>query len=185
MYAFKEGGSGEGGSNSESNSNLRDNQPKRKPLIQGDNISSNNKGKISSSSSSSSRIGPDSKYKIGLGSDRPFSLPPGQFKPKQSLGQNFLSDQNYVLKIVDALHDDSEKGVQVVELGPGPGALSRVLIERYPKMTAVEIDQRAVAFLAEKLPGLKVSSSLVLYLPFPSLPAYSSPLLPIPFPPCR
>lgn len=89
-------------------------------------------------------------------SDRPFTLPTGQFKPKQSLGQNFLSDQNYVLKIVNALNDDSEKGCRVVELGPGPGALSRMLVQRYPNMTAVEIDQRAVAFLTEKLPSLKV-----------------------------
>ena len=95
-------------------------------------------------------------------SDRPFSLPPGQFKPKQSLGQNFLSDQNYVLKIVDALQDDSPEGNRVVELGPGPGALSRVLIKRYPKMTAVEIDQRAVAFLGEKIPELDVINMDVL-----------------------
>ena len=95
-------------------------------------------------------------------SDRPFSLPPGQFKPKQSLGQNFLSDQNYVLKIVDALHDDSPEGNRVVELGPGPGALSRVLIRQYPKMTAVEIDQRAVAFLGEKIPELDVINMDVL-----------------------
>lgn len=33
--------------------------------------------------------------------DRPFTLPPGEYKPKQSLSQNFLSDQNYVKKIVD------------------------------------------------------------------------------------
>jgi len=88
--------------------------------------------------------------------DRPFTLPTGAFKPKQSLGQNFLSDQNYVLKIVNALTDDSEQGSRVVELGPGPGALSRMLIQRYPNMTAVEIDQRAVAFLQEKLPTLRV-----------------------------
>jgi hypothetical protein len=37
--------------------------------------------------------------------DRPFTLPPGAFRPKQSLGQNFLSDQNYVLKICDAFQD--------------------------------------------------------------------------------
>ena len=39
--------------------------------------------------------------------DRPYTLPPGEFRPKQSLGQNFLSDQNYVNKIVDALSDNS------------------------------------------------------------------------------
>jgi len=58
--------------------------------------------------------------------DRPFTLPPGAFKPKQSLGQNFLSDQNYVMKIVNAFENDSEKGKRVIEVGPGPGALSRV-----------------------------------------------------------
>ena len=40
--------------------------------------------------------------------------------------------------------------------GPGPGALSRVLHQRYPNMTAIEVDQRAVAFLAKKIPGLHV-----------------------------
>lgn len=40
--------------------------------------------------------------KAGAAADRPFSLPPGEFRPKQSLGQNFLSDQNYVMKIVRA-----------------------------------------------------------------------------------
>jgi len=54
------------------------------------------------------------------------------------------------------MHDDSERGCRVVEVGPGPGALSRVLVERYPGMTAIELDQRAVAFLAEKLPALQV-----------------------------
>jgi len=88
--------------------------------------------------------------------DRPFTLPPGKFRPKQSLGQNFLSDQNYVVKICDSLVDESDKGSRVVEVGPGPGALSRVLHTRYPSMTAIELDQRAVAFLAEKIPGLEV-----------------------------
>ena len=85
--------------------------------------------------------------------DRPFTLPSGKFKPIQSLGQNFLSDQNYVLKICDAFTDDSLRGKNVVEIGPGPGALTRVLYPRYPNMTAIEIDKRAVDFLYEKLPG--------------------------------
>jgi 16S rRNA (adenine1518-N6/adenine1519-N6)-dimethyltransferase len=67
-----------------------------------------------------------------------------------------LSDQNYVLKICDAFTDASAGGHRVVEIGPGPGALTRVLYPRYPRMTAIEIDQRAVAFLGEKLPGLQV-----------------------------
>ena len=87
---------------------------------------------------------------------RPYSLPPGKFKPKQSLGQNFLSDQNYVMKIVDTLVDTSDKGHRVIEIGPGTGALTRMLHQRYPQMTAIELDQRAIEFLSDKLPSLKV-----------------------------
>lgn len=42
--------------------------------------------------------------------NRPPTLPSQEFRPKQSLGQNFLADQNYVLKIVDALNDLSPGG---------------------------------------------------------------------------
>lgn len=93
--------------------------------------------------------------------DRPFTLPSGKFKPRQSLGQNFLSDQNYVMKICDSFKDDSDKGKNVIEIGPGPGALTRVLHRRYPNMTAIEIDERAVEFLAEKIPGLINTSAIV------------------------
>ena len=88
--------------------------------------------------------------------DRPFSLPSGEFKPKQSLGQNYLSDQNTVVRICDKFTDNSEKGSKVIEIGPGAGALTRVLYPRYPKMTAIEIDQRAVKFLGSHFPDLKV-----------------------------
>lgn len=87
---------------------------------------------------------------------KPFLIPSGTFKPKQSLGQNFLTDQNYVRKIVDSLHDDSEKGCRVIEIGPGLGALTRLLYPKYPQMRAIEIDQRAIAFLNEKMPSLQV-----------------------------
>jgi len=98
--------------------------------------------------------------------DRPFTLPTEAFRPKQSLGQNYLSDQNYVRKICGALTDDSPRGSRVVELGPGTGALSRTLVQKYPEMTAVEIDGRAVEFLAEKLPNLRVLESDVLQIDY-------------------
>ena len=75
-------------------------------------------------------------------------------RPKQSLGQNFLSDQNYVEKIVNVLEDHSAQGIRVIEIGPGAGALTRVMHKKYPKMTAIEIDQRAIRFLKEKIPDL-------------------------------
>lgn len=101
------------------------------------------------------------------------------FKPKQSLGQNYLSDQNYVLKICNALGEgvglaskdalaiaSDSRGARVVELGPGAGALSRVLHERYPDMLAIELDDRAVALLAESLPALTVLKSDVLQVDY-------------------
>ena len=75
-------------------------------------------------------------------------------RPKQSLGQNFLSDQNYVEKIVNVLEDHSAQGIRVIEIGPGAGALTRVMHKKYPKMTAIEIDQQAIRFLKEKIPDL-------------------------------
>jgi 16S rRNA (adenine1518-N6/adenine1519-N6)-dimethyltransferase len=88
--------------------------------------------------------------------NRPFTLPPGEFRPKQSLGQNYLSDQNYVNKIVDAFGARCIDVNRVVEIGPGTGALTRSLLPIYPSMTAIEIDQRAISFLHEKLPLLNI-----------------------------
>ncbi len=95
----------------------------------------------------------------------------GEFRPKQSLGQNFLSDQNYVVKIVNELVDNSIEGRSVIEIGPGPGSLTRVLLRKYPKMTAIEIDQRAIKFLNEKLPSLNVIHQDVLTVDWPNIAA--------------
>eukprot|EP01040_Poterioochromonas_malhamensis_P005807 gene5807-6247_t len=107
--------------------------------------------------------------------DRPFTLPPGKFRPKQSLGQNYLSDQNYVNKIVAAFHlerqqiagqKDDVTGKQVIEIGPGIGAITRTISPLYPDMLAVEIDERAVELLGEKLPSLKVQHGDILNFRF-------------------
>ena len=55
---------------------------------------------------------------------------------------------------MSALEDRSEQGVRVIEIGPGAGALTRVMHKKYPRMTAIEIDQRAIRFLKEKIPEL-------------------------------
>ena len=76
------------------------------------------------------------------------------FRPKQSLGQNFMHDPNMIRKIVGALQAPPD--AHVVEIGPGTGALTGLLHERYDTFTALEIDQRAVAHLNEHLPGVDV-----------------------------
>ena len=76
------------------------------------------------------------------------------FRPKQSLGQNFLHDPNMVEKIVRTL--DAPPDTHVVEIGAGTGALTAALAERYDRLTALEIDERAVAVLRDQLPNVEV-----------------------------
>ncbi|MES2905600.1 MAG: 16S rRNA (adenine(1518)-N(6)/adenine(1519)-N(6))-dimethyltransferase RsmA [Pseudomonadota bacterium] len=66
--------------------------------------------------------------------------------PKKSLGQNFLLDLNLTTKIARVA--GPLEGVTVVEIGPGPGGLTRALLASgVEKVIAVEKDTRAVAAL--------------------------------------
>lgn len=66
---------------------------------------------------------------------------------KKSLGQNFLLDLNLTRRIARSAGDLS-KGV-TVEVGPGPGGLTRaLLLEGADKVIAIEKDQRAIGALA-------------------------------------
>ena len=64
-------------------------------------------------------------------------------RPKKRLGQHFLTDPNTVRRIVDAV--DAPAGAQVVEIGPGEGALTGHLLDRYSDLIALEVDPEAVA----------------------------------------
>jgi 16S rRNA (adenine1518-N6/adenine1519-N6)-dimethyltransferase len=67
---------------------------------------------------------------------------------KKSLGQNFLFDLNLTRRIARAAGDLS--GVTVVEIGPGPGGLTRALLmEGAARVIAVERDERTLPALAE------------------------------------
>jgi len=69
-------------------------------------------------------------------------------KPKKSLGQNFLKDKNVSNKIVASLGDISNK--TVIEIGPGTGALTEILLAKGANVVAIELDKRAVELLSEK-----------------------------------
>ena len=68
--------------------------------------------------------------------------------PRKSLGQNFLLDLNLTGRIARAA--GPLDGVTVIEVGPGPGGLTRALIaEGARHVIAIERDDRAIAALAE------------------------------------
>lgn len=67
---------------------------------------------------------------------------------RRSLGQHFLFDGNLCARV--ARQAGALDGRHVVEVGPGPGGLTRALLDRAPaSVTAVEFDLRAVAALGE------------------------------------
>ena len=68
--------------------------------------------------------------------------------PKKSLGQNFLLDLNLTARIARAA--GPLDGVTVIEVGPGPGGLTRALLALGARrVIAIERDERAIAALAE------------------------------------
>ncbi len=75
-------------------------------------------------------------------------------KAKKHLGQHFLTDKNIAQRIVDGLiHTD--KYNQVLEVGPGMGILSDILLQRDDLETfLIDIDTESFNFLREKYPQL-------------------------------
>jgi 16S rRNA (adenine1518-N6/adenine1519-N6)-dimethyltransferase len=76
-------------------------------------------------------------------------------RPKQSLGQNFLVDDNIARNIVREFHP-SDADI-VVEVGPGQGALTKHLAESVGHLIAVEIDSRAVRQLQDQFSSDRVT----------------------------
>jgi len=74
---------------------------------------------------------------------------------KKSLGQHFLHDENICRKIVDALTHSNDP-MQLLEVGPGGGALSKYLIaDKTLQYKAIEIDEEKVNYLEQTYPDIK------------------------------
>ena len=73
---------------------------------------------------------------------------------KKALGQNFLLDEQLLARIAAVPGDLA--GARVLEVGPGPGGLTRALLRAGAQVTAIEMDRRclpALAELGESFPG--------------------------------
>jgi 16S rRNA (adenine1518-N6/adenine1519-N6)-dimethyltransferase len=70
----------------------------------------------------------------------------GRHRARRSLGQNFLVDPNIQRRIAESLQ--VEPGDEVLEIGPGQGALTRHLAEVAGRLVAIELDRSLAARLA-------------------------------------
>ncbi|MEP6570673.1 MAG: 16S rRNA (adenine(1518)-N(6)/adenine(1519)-N(6))-dimethyltransferase RsmA [Acidobacteriota bacterium] len=77
----------------------------------------------------------------------------GAHHPSKRLGQNFLTDQRTIQRIVEALEPTTEE--TIVEIGPGRGALTAPLLEVAGKLVAIEFDQNLIPLLNDKFKSHK------------------------------
>jgi 16S rRNA (adenine1518-N6/adenine1519-N6)-dimethyltransferase len=93
--------------------------------------------------------------------------------PKEHLGQNFLSDPSILVRIISAADLSPED--TIVEIGPGPGRMTRMLAERVKRLIAIELDHD----LYQKLAGdfiayrnVEIVHGDVLQFPFETLDVF-------------
>jgi 16S rRNA (adenine1518-N6/adenine1519-N6)-dimethyltransferase len=72
---------------------------------------------------------------------------------KKSLGQHFLYDPSILNRIIQVARLDPED--LVVEIGPGPGRMTRMLAEKAKKVIAIELDDKLYESLKKELSNYK------------------------------
>ena len=89
-------------------------------------------------------------------------------KPKKKWGQHFISDKNTITKIIKLI-DPSEK-TNIIEIGPGKGALTFPLSKISQSITAIEIDKKLVAELKKnKANNIKIINKDILKYDYNSI----------------
>ena len=74
-------------------------------------------------------------------------------RAKKHLGQHFLNDEQIAFDITDLLSDGAKN---VVEIGPGMGVLTQLLVKKDYKTEVVEIDRESVFYLRLNYPDLEI-----------------------------
>ncbi|MGD1006858.1 MAG: 16S rRNA (adenine(1518)-N(6)/adenine(1519)-N(6))-dimethyltransferase RsmA [Ignavibacteriaceae bacterium] len=80
-----------------------------------------------------------------------------KIKPLKKFGQNYLTDKNILKKIVDEISPLPDENF--IEIGPGLGSLTEIILERIPEFTAVEIDSRVIDELSQKFSSISLINS--------------------------
>lgn len=92
-------------------------------------------------------------------------------KARKRFGQHFLTDRHYLGRIAATI--DAKPGEHILEIGPGPGALTERLAQSADHLHAIEIDRDLAATLRERFPMgmVTIHEGDVLEFDFASLPA--------------
>jgi len=77
-----------------------------------------------------------------------------KFLPSKKMGQNFLSDINVIHNIID-LSPDLSKFDAVIEIGPGLGAITELLVKKTNNLICIELDKRLYSDLKSKFKNNK------------------------------
>lgn len=89
-----------------------------------------------------------------------------QHKARKRFGQNFLIDESIIFQIIQSIMP--VPGENLVEIGPGLGAMTRPLLNAAKKMTVIELDRDLIDYL-RTLDGLTVINEDVLKVDLPKL----------------
>ena len=82
--------------------------------------------------------------------------------PRKRFGQNFLTDPGIINRIVGAIAP--AKGDDLIEIGPGQGAITSALIQPQADLQVIEIDRDLAFELKLKFPGIKLINEDVMKL---------------------
>jgi len=93
-------------------------------------------------------------------------LPSSSHRPRKRFGQHFLHDPRVLEKIIDAL--SLQPSDRVVEIGPGEGALTHLLLKQTCNVEAIEIDRDLAASLRQQ--GVKVREGDALEFDYAAFP---------------
>ncbi len=77
--------------------------------------------------------------------------------PLKRFGQNYLQDQNIIKKIISEI--DPKENELIIEIGPGQGAITKMLLESKANLTAIEIDKRVIDELQTRYTDLQLLQS--------------------------
>jgi 16S rRNA (adenine1518-N6/adenine1519-N6)-dimethyltransferase len=88
-------------------------------------------------------------------------------KPKKYLGQHFLLDDSVSQKISNYFL--IEKNLNLLEIGPGTGALTKFLIKENIHLKTYEVDQESIKYLKLNFPNLKVYNQDILSINWTTL----------------